>query len=72
MLLMLVTLAFFMAKALPGEPFTGEKNISEKVKEEKRKQWGLDKPLAVQYVITLKHMFIDWDFGMSTKRVRPV
>jgi oligopeptide transport system permease protein len=71
-LLMLVTLAFFMAKALPGEPFTGEKNISEKVKEEKRKQWGLDKPLAVQYVITLKHMFIDWDFGMSTKRVRPV
>ncbi|MCB1094792.1 MAG: ABC transporter permease, partial [Verrucomicrobiae bacterium] len=71
-LLMLVTLAFFMAKALPGEPFTGEKNISEKVKEEKRKQWGLDKPLAVQYFVTLKHMFVDWDFGMSTKRVRPV
>ena len=71
-LLLLVTAAFFMAEALPGEPFTGEKNISEKVKEEKRKQWGLDKPLPKRYVITLKRMFVDWDFGLSTVRVRPV
>lgn len=71
-LALLVTLAFFMAKALPGEPFTGEKNISEKVKEEKRKQWGLDKSLPMQYVVTMKRMFVDWDFGLSTVRVRPV
>lgn len=71
-LALLVTLAFFMAKGLPGEPFTGEKNISEKVKEEKRRQWGLDKALPVQYVITMKRMFLEWDFGLSTVRVRPV
>lgn len=71
-LALLVTLAFFMAKGLPGEPFTGEKNISEKVKQEKRKQWGLDKSLPVQYAVTMKRMFVDWDFGLSTVRVRPV
>ena len=30
----LYTITFFLIKAMPGDPFTGEKNISEEVKQE--------------------------------------
>ena len=41
----LYTITFFLAKAMPGEPFTSEKNISAETKANIRKLYGLDKPI---------------------------
>jgi oligopeptide transport system permease protein len=44
-----VTLVFFMIKAVPGDPFQSDKACSAFVKEQNRKIYWLDKPLHVQY-----------------------
>ena len=38
----LYTITFFLAKAMPGEPFTSEKNVSAETKANIRKLYGLD------------------------------
>ena len=43
-LLALYTITFFLAKAMPGEPFTTEKNVSETTKQYLRKLYGLENP----------------------------
>lgn len=65
------TITFFLAKAMPGEPFTSEKNVSEAIKENMRKKFGLDKPVLTQYVIRIAN-FVRGDFGISPKKNRPV
>lgn len=45
----LVSLTFFMMRLLPGDPFTGDKAVSESVKAALNVKYGLDKPIIVQY-----------------------
>ena len=52
-LFVLVTLTFFMQQLLPGGPFTGDKNLPEATMEALYAKYGLDKPLALQYLIYL-------------------
>ena len=68
----LYTITFFLAKAMPGEPFTSEKNVSAETKANIRKLYGLDKPLWEQYYIYPKNIITEGSFGISTSKGRPV
>ena len=68
----LYTITFFLVKAMPGDPFTGEKNISEAVKANMRKKFGLDKPILVQYFLYPARILSEGSLGYSTSKSRPV
>ena len=68
----LYTITFFLAKAMPGEPFTSEKNVSAETKANIRKLYGLDKPLWEQYYVYPKNIITEGSFGVSTSKGRPV
>ena len=67
----LYTITFFLIKAMPGDPFTGEKNISEEVKQNMRAKYGLDRSIFVQYVLYPAQIF-QGSLGHSTSKSRPV
>ena len=71
-LLALYTITFFLAKAMPGEPFTSEKNVSAETKANIRKLYGLDRPILEQYFIYPKNVLLEGSFGVSTSKGRPV
>ena len=48
-LFLLITLTFFMMRLLPGDPFTGDKAISETAMANMEAKYGLDKPVVVQF-----------------------
>ena len=50
--------------AVPGDPLSGEKAVSEKVRANLEIKYGLDKPLEEQYVIYLQNL-LRGDFGIS-------
>ncbi len=60
----LVTITFFLMHMLPGDPFLGEKAISEATKEALYAKYGLDKPLVIQYLTYLGNA-LRGDFGES-------
>lgn len=59
-----VTLTFFMLKALPGGPFTSERNIPDAIMKNIERRYNLDKPLSEQYFDYLKNV-AKWDLGPS-------
>ncbi len=59
-----VTLTFFMMKALPGGPFASEKALPEAILRNIERRYNLDKPLMEQYWIYLKNVLV-WDLGPS-------
>lgn len=65
-LFVIVSLTFFLMKALPGDPFTEEKAIPKEILKALHRHYGLDKPLWEQYI---KYLFsvIQWDLGPSLK-----
>jgi len=67
------TITFFLAKAMPGEPFTAEKNLSPEAKQYQRALYGLDKKWYVQYFVYVKNI-VTWNqpFGISTSKGRAV
>lgn len=67
-LFVLVTLTFFLVRAMPGSPYTEEKAIPEHVLERMKAYTGLDKPLAVQYARYLKNLIIHQDLGDMIKK----
>ena len=68
----LYTITFFLAKAMPGEPFTSEKNVSAETKANIRKLYGLDRPLWEQYYVYPKNIITEGSLGISTSKGRPV
>ncbi len=68
----LYTITFFLAKAMPGEPFTSEKNVSEFTKQNLRKLYGLDKSLPEQYFRYPYRVLTQGDFGVSSSKGKPV
>ncbi len=62
-----ITVTFFVMRAVPGGPFLGEKAISAAAEEALMAKYGLDKPLLQQYGTYLKDIVTKFDFGPSLK-----
>ena len=62
-----ITVTFFVMRAVPGGPFMGEKAISEAAQAALEAKYGYDKPLMEQYVTYLKDVVFHLDFGPSVK-----
>ena len=62
-----ITLTFFVTRAVPGGPFMGEKAISEAAQAALEAKYGLDKPVMEQYFTYLKDVVTKLDFGPSLK-----
>lgn len=65
-LFIIATATFFMMRAAPGGPFSGEKNMRKEVLANMEKHYGLDKPLGKQYTSYLGNL-MRGDLGPSFK-----
>ena len=65
-LLIVATATFFLARFAPGGPFDEERPLPPAVKAQMDAHYGLDKPLAVQYVRFLGNL-VRGDLGPSYK-----
>lgn len=63
-----ITVTFFVMRAVPGGPFVGEKAASPAVEAALKTKYGLDKTLSEQYFTYLKDILTDFDFGPSLKQ----
>ncbi len=62
-----ITITFFVARAVPGGPFASEKAITPAAQAALEAKYGLDKPLFEQYTTYLKDIVTEFDFGPSLK-----
>ncbi|QST00819.1 ABC transporter permease subunit [Pontibacillus sp. ALD_SL1] len=62
----IVTVTFFLMRAAPGSPFSGEKELPPAIQANLEAYYGLDKSLFMQYVDYLISV-VKWDFGPSLK-----
>lgn len=62
-----ITITFFVSRAVPGGPFASEKAITPAAKAVLEAKYGLDKPLMEQYGTYLKDIVTKFDFGPSLK-----
>ena len=63
---LVITITFFVMKAIPGGPFLSEKSPSPEVMAQLEAKYGLDKPIFEQYTTYLKDV-LHFDFGPSIK-----
>ena len=63
-----ITITFFVMRAVPGGPFMGEKAISPAAQAALEAKYGLDRPLSEQYFTYLKDILTRFDFGPSLKQ----
>lgn len=63
-----ITVTFFVMRAVPGGPFVGEKAITPAAQAALEAKYGLDKPILEQYVTYLKDIVTGLDFGPSLKQ----
>lgn len=59
-----LTLTFFLARAIPGSPFLDEKNVPEHLRAQMNAKYGFDKPLTTQYLGYMKNL-LQGDLGPS-------
>ena len=64
---MIITITFFLMKAIPGNPFTDEKMPNPEIRAAMLEKYGLDKPLSVQYVNYMKSL-LHGDLGLSLRQ----
>lgn len=62
----IVTVTFFLMKAIPGDPFTQEKALPKEILDSLYKHYKLDQPQYIQYLSYLKSI-VTWDLGPSFK-----
>jgi oligopeptide transport system permease protein len=68
----IVTITFFLMKAIPGDPFTQEKALPKEILESLYAHYKLNDPWYIQYGNYLKSI-VTWDLGPSFKyRARTV
>lgn len=60
----IISLTFFLAKAIPGDPLTQEQALPQEILDSLRTHYGLNKPLTEQYLSYLKASFT-FNFGPS-------
>lgn len=65
-LLAIVTITFLLMHAIPGGPFTGEKNLAPAVKKNIEERYHLNDPLWLQYRDYIVHL-ASFDLGPSFK-----
>ena len=63
-----ITVTFFVMRAVPGGPFVGEKATTPAAQAALEAKYGLDKPLSAQYFTYLTDIVTDFDFGPSLKQ----
>ncbi len=63
-----ITITFFVSRAVPGGPFLGEKAISAAAQAALEAKYGLDKPIMEQYITYLTDIVTKFDFGPSLKQ----
>ncbi|GED29502.1 MULTISPECIES: ABC transporter permease [Brevibacillus] len=63
-LFLIVTATFFIMKAVPGGPFTSEKNVPDEIKAALEAKYKLNLPMHEQYFNYLKGV-VTWDLGPS-------
>lgn len=63
-----ITVTFFVTRAVPGGPFMGEKAISPAAQAALEAKYGLDKPVPEQYITYLTDIVTKFDFGPSLKQ----
>ncbi|WP_249028842.1 ABC transporter permease [Tannockella kyphosi] len=68
---LLIFVTFLMMQLLPGDPFTGDKAISEVTKQILMEKYGLDKSVLEQFWIYFKNV-LQGDLGVSTQTGREV
>ena len=62
-----ITITFFVTRAVPGGPFLGEKALSAEATAALNAKYGLDKPVFEQYTTYLSDIALRLDFGPSLK-----
>lgn len=62
----IMTICFVMIRMLPDQLPRGEGDYAAAVLA-MRKAWGYDEPILTQYLIFLKKVFTEWDWGVCTK-----
>ncbi len=62
-----ITVTFFVTRAIPGGPFLSEKAITAEAQAALEAKYGLDKPVMEQYGTYLKDIVTKFDFGPSIK-----
>ena len=68
-----ITVTFFVSRAVPGSPFASEQALTEAAKAALEAKYGMDKPVMEQYFTYLKDIVTKFDFGPSlTQRGRTV
>ncbi|WP_027408925.1 ABC transporter permease [Anoxybacteroides tepidamans] len=65
-LFLIVTATFFLMRAVPGGPFSGEKKLPPEIEKNLNEYYGLDRPWYNQYFDYLVSV-AKWDFGPSFK-----
>ena len=63
-----ITVTFFVMRAVPGGPFLGEKALTEEALAALQSKYGMDKPLWQQYTTYLRDIVTRLDFGPSLKQ----
>jgi oligopeptide transport system permease protein len=67
-LFVLVSLTFFLVRAMPGSPYTEEKAIPEHILKAMQASTGLDKPWPVQYAMYFSNLIFKQDLGPMIKK----
>ncbi|MCZ0755966.1 ABC transporter permease [Anoxybacillus sp. J5B_2022] len=65
-LFLIITATFFLMRAAPGGPFSGEKKLPPEIEKNLNEYYGLDRPWYNQYFDYLVSI-AKWDFGPSFK-----
>ncbi|WP_243291340.1 ABC transporter permease [Bacillus sp. FJAT-47783] len=65
-LYLIITATFFLMRAAPGGPFSGEKKLPPEIEANLNAYYGLDQPWYIQYFDYLVSI-VQWDFGPSFK-----
>lgn len=70
----ILTLNFFLIHLAPGNPFDifDNPDLPPEYREMMRKNYGLDRPLPVQYVLYLRSILTEFNLGYSFAKKRPV
>ena len=63
-----ITITFFVMRAIPGGPFLSEKAVTPAAQAALEAKYGLDKPLIEQYFTYLRDIVTKLDFGPSLKQ----
>ena len=67
----IITITFFLMKAIPGNPFAAEKMPNPEIEAAMMAKYGLDKPVWQQFIMYVGNVF-QGDLGVSTQYKRPV